>query len=245
MQFLVFDIETAALDFEMLSESQQEYWLRGITTEEEKEKKLFEMGLTPFTSQVSCIGVMLTEIIDGEVKIIKKAAISSSYDINNENDYRTEELTDGSTWYLKDEKGLLKQFWDIFEKKRDVTLVSFNGRIFDAPYLMLRSAIHSIKPTRNLMSGTKFNYDRHIDLIDELTFYSPSNGGATKKFNFDFYTRSFGITSPKSEGVDGKMVGDLWKNGEHKQIAEYCLRDVSATWELFLHWDKYLNFKKK
>ena len=129
-------------------------------------------------------------------------------------------------------------------KYRDSTLISFNGRGFDAPFLMHRSAIHKIRPSRNLMDGTKFNYSRHIDLLDELTFFSPSSSGPTRRFNFDFYARAFGIHSPKSDGVDGSKVSDLFAEGKIVDISEYCLRDVVATWELFVFWNQYLNFKK-
>ena len=92
------------------------------------------------------------------------------------------------------------------------------------------------------MSGTKFTYPLHTDLIDELTFYNPGAYGATRRFNFDFYTRAFGIKSPKSEGVDGSKVAEYFKAGRIEEIAEYCLRDVKATWELYEIWTKYLNF---
>jgi hypothetical protein len=130
----------------------------------------------------------------------------------------------------------------ILVKYKNVHLISFNGRSFDAPFMMLRSAVHHLRPSRNIMSGTKFNYTLHTDLIDELTFYMPSPYAATRRFNFDYYARVFGIHSPKSEGVDGSMVGEMYHNGQIKEIAEYCMRDINATWELFLHWHKYLKF---
>ena len=94
------------------------------------------------------------------------------------------------------------------------------------------------------MDGTKFNYNFHTDLIDELCFFNPYSYGATRRFNFDFYTRVFGITSPKSEGLDGSKVSVYFADGRIYEIAEYCLRDVRATWELFLIWSKLLKFDK-
>ena len=61
-----------------------------------------------------------------------------------------------------------------------------------------------------------------------------------RRFNFAFYAKAFGIVSPKEAGVDGSMVGDLFTEGRIDDIAEYCLRDVKATWELFLKWDTLL-----
>ena len=107
--------------------------------------------------------------------------------------------------------------------------MTFNGRNFDAPFLMLRSAIYKIRPPYNLMAGTKFSYPSHIDLIDELSYYSMSSYGATRRFNFDFYSQSFGITSPKAQGVDGSKVPDFFASGKIEEISDYCMRDVRAT----------------
>lgn len=244
-QYLVFDIETSPLPWESFSESQQEYILRHAETEEEIEKKKFEMGLSPLTAQVVCIGLQLMQSTgDGNWEMINKAAFSTSPRSGGEGsageEYETIDLDSGDKCHISTEVKVLEDFWLILHKYKNACLVSFNGRNFDAPFLMLRSALHRIKPSRNLMAGTKYNYPKHIDLIDELTFFQGGFYGATKRFNFDFYTRAFGITSPKSEGVDGSMVGQMFNEGKIKEISEYCLRDITATWELFLVWQKYL-----
>jgi len=241
-EYLAFDIETVPLPWEGFSESQQEYILRRAENEEDEEKMKGEMALTPLTAQVVCIGMqMVVEKDDGSFDIKNRVA----YAVDNTYDDETkiqEELALGDTCYLTNEKKMLEDFWKIFAKYPKINLVSFNGRNFDAPFLMLRSAILKVKPTRNLMSGTKFNYAYHIDLIDELTFFTPSFYGATKRFNFDFYTRAFGIASPKSEGIDGSKVKDFFAEGKILEISDYCLRDVKATWELYELWRQYLAF---
>ncbi len=241
-QFIVFDIETAPLKWDSLSESQQEYITRYAKDEEEIEKKKFEMGLSPLTAKVVCIGLqIMTKNSEGELEITKRGALSASEEFDDEQEERiTLEGDDPCT--ITSEKKLIQNFWSFLTKFKSASLISFNGRNFDAPFLMLRSAINKIKPSRNIMAGTKFNYPLHIDLIDELTFYNPSPYAATKRFNFDFYTRAFGIKSPKSEGVDGSMVGEMYYNGQYKEIAEYCMRDINATWELYLTWREYLKF---
>lgn len=242
-QYLIFDIETAPIDFEKLDESQQEYLLRKCETDEEKEKVKFEMALSPMTSRVVCIGLQLMEKVgEDEWETKNKAAFAVDLSIEDDS-MRTEELESGDPCHISSERKMLENFWNILIKYSNASLVSFNGRNFDAPYLMLRSALYRIKPSRNIMSGTKFNYKMHYDLIDELSFFSTSYYGATRRYNFDFYARAFGIKSPKSEGVDGSMVGEMFNNGQINEIAEYCLRDVTATWELFLIWYKYLKFQ--
>lgn len=239
--FLVFDIETAALPYDSFSESQQEYLVRGAQTDEERKKKIDEMALTPLTSQVVCIGmkrVRFASETEAETDTIALCTDSSAAP----GETRSEMLADGHKAVFGSEKHVIETFWQILKKYDPIHLVSFNGRNFDAPFLMLRSAVLGVRPTKNIMSGTKFNYPLHTDLIDELTFYSGSGYGATKRFNFDFYTRAFGLVSPKSEGVDGSMVSDFFRQGRVNEIAEYCLRDVNATWELYLLWRKYLKF---
>jgi DNA polymerase elongation subunit (family B) len=241
-QYLVFDIETAPIEWDTLSHSQQEYLLRGAETEADIAQKKGEMALTPMTGKVVCIGLQLMQEAEGGTwEQISRAAFSLDESLPDSE--RIEEIMPtGDKLFLTNEKKLLEGFWNILKKYPQAQLVSFNGRNFDAPYLMLRSALYRIHPARNLMAGTKFNYPMHVDLIDELTYYNPSTYAATRRYNFDFYTRIFGIHSPKAEGVDGSMVGEYFYDGKIREISEYCMRDITATWELFLVWYNYMRF---
>ncbi len=260
--YIVFDIETVALDWDSFSESQQEYLVRNAKNDEEIQKKKSEMALYPLTSQVVCLGLQFVIINDEaeqtnesngtettkektkNVESITKYAYATDNSLADAMK-QANSLSDETKWEKAPEKIILTKFWDIIDKHKSSTLITFNGRNFDIPFLMLRSAILGIRPSKNLMAGTKYNYagsSGHIDLIDELTFYNPSSYGATKRFNFDFYTRAFGITSPKSEGIDGSKVAELFREGRLEDITAYCMRDVHATWELFKVWNKYLRF---
>ena len=144
---------------------------------------------------------------------------------------------DGKVEFLSgDERQLLERFWDNVQHYDQ--FITFNGRSFDCPFVMLRSAILGVEATRNLMT---YRYDSkiHCDLLEQLTFYS-----ATRKFNLDFYCKAFGIKSPKAEGITGLDLAPLFHEGKFKEIAQYCLGDVQATAELFRRWDKYLNIKE-
>lgn len=240
-RFLIFDIETIPQQFNSLSESQQEYLLRNAETDEEKEKKKSEMALSPLTARVICIGLQLMERRNDDFVLLKRGAYSLD-DTIPDGERQKINLKTGDECYLSSEKTILEKFWDLFKNYEALHLISFNGRNFDAPFLMLRSALLGVRPSRNLMAGTKFNYQLHTDLIDELCFYNPSGYGATRRFNFDFYTRAFGVTSPKSEGIDGSKVFDYFLEGKINEISEYCMRDVTATWELYLIWRNTLKF---
>jgi 3'-5' exonuclease len=89
--------------------------------------------------------------------------------------------------------------------------------------------------------GYRFQTAPHCDLAEQFTFYSVSGrDGAAKRFNLDFYCKAFGIESPKSQGVTGMDVNRLLASGEHRAIAEYCLRDVQATALLYKVWKERL-----
>ena len=68
----------------------------------------------------------------------------------------------------------------------------------------------------------------HLDLMDQLSFY-----GAFRNFSLEVMCQFLGIKNPKDEGVSGLAINDLFKNKEYKKIAEYCMRDVIATKELY------------
>ena len=52
----------------------------------------------------------------------------------------------------------------------------------------------------------------------------------------------FGIKSPKAGGVTGYEVPEYFAEGKIREIAEYCVRDVVATAELYDRWNMLLRF---
>jgi hypothetical protein len=134
-------------------------------------------------------------------------------------------------------------FWETISNKGYNLFVTFNGREFDCPFIMLRSIYHHIKPSYNLMEGSDYNFrNYHIDLLKELTFFTHSGRGARRKFTLDFYCQKFGIHSPKEDGITGEMVGKLYEEKKFQELADYCLGDVVAENELFKFWNEYFNF---
>ena len=138
-----------------------------------------------------------------------------------------------------DEVELLTQFWDLARKFE--TIVTFNGRGFDVPFIYLRSAVMNVPISRKDWLGYRYATEPHCDLAEQLTFYGVSGrDGAARKFNLDFYCKAFGIESPKSFGVTGNDVNDLMREGRFREIADYCLRDVKATVSLYRIWRERL-----
>ncbi|MCU0329736.1 MAG: ribonuclease H-like domain-containing protein [Candidatus Kapabacteria bacterium] len=238
-QFLVFDLETIGLPIDTFDPAQQEYLLRGAATDEDRDRKINEFALSPLTGRIVCIGMQLVTTADASVR---QVAYMLDPTMDDTAAMRESVLPSGATVYYGAERTMLENWWKLLASKKNITLVSFNGRNFDAPWLMLRSAALHIRPSRNLMDGTRFSYSNHIDLLDKLTYYNAQSTGALRRFNFDFYAKSFGITSPKAAGVDGSKVGLLFEAGEYDAIADYCLRDVASTWDLYSFWNSYLRF---
>jgi uncharacterized protein YprB with RNaseH-like and TPR domain len=229
---IIFDIETVGFDIAPLAESQQQFLLRYAEKEKDetlKEEKKDEakryLSLYPYTAKTISIGLLNTET-EGTLILYT----SSSNSVENE-EWEVDEKN--IKYKSLSEVELLKSFWSYISKTDKV--ITFNGRNFDLPFLMLRSAMLNIKPSVNLIHN-RYNITRHIDLLDQFTFY-----GITRKFNLDFYCHAFGITSPKSKGISGMEVKELYKAGKTKDIAIYCGEDVKATYELYKIWDEYLN----
>lgn len=235
MATLVFDIETSAQPLENFDEAQQEYLFREcekFTDESEKCAKREEitrfMSLWPFTSQVVCIAMLNVETGRGQSLFIAE-------DFEEE----PEEANPVKFIPCTDEADLLAQFWDAAKKFDSV--VTFNGRGFDVPFVYLRSAVLNVPISKKNWLGYRFATEPHCDLAEQLTFYSVSGrDGAARRFNLDFYCKAFGIESPKSHGVTGMDVGQLMAEKKFREIAEYCLRDVRATVELYKIWKERL-----
>jgi len=225
---LVFDIETVGFDFNALEESQQEFILRYADKEldeglreQKRDEAIRFLSLYPLTAKVVAIGMLNTETEHSMVL----------YEGTEKEEWESEENNVKYCAYSETE--MLQHFWQYVKKVESV--ITFNGRNFDIPFIMIRSAILKVKPTRNFLKS-RYDSKSHIDLLEKLTFY-----GITKKFNLDFYCKSFGIESPKSHGVSGMDVKELYNAGKIKEIATYCGHDVKATYDLYKIWDEFLN----
>jgi DNA polymerase elongation subunit (family B) len=228
MSTLVFDIETVGEPWDLidpLTQSSLTRWIdRTAASPEVRGDELQNLkeglGFSPLTGRIVAIGLYDVERAQGVV----------FYDTEGTD---TEEIDDGE-YVLKprSEAAMLRDFWE--GAKLYDTFVTFNGRGFDVPFLLLRSMSLGITPTRDLMEG-RYLYQqrttRHIDLQDQLSFY----GAVTRRHSLHLYCRMCGIESPKQE-VSGDDVASLFAEGKYTDIARYNARDVRATAELYERW---------
>jgi 3'-5' exonuclease len=229
MPKLVFDIETIGEDFDLLDHTTQEVltrWLKKESYSEEEYKIELEelkegLGFSPYTGSIVAIGVLDVE---------KNAGCVYFQDGSGK---LSESEQDGIKFKPMSEKEMLAKFWEGAQKYQQ--FITFNGRGFDVPFMMVRSAVHGIRPTVNLMPPRYVANPNHIDLLDQISFL----GSIRKKPNLHLCARAFGIKSPKSDGVTGEDVGRLYKEGKFIDIAKYNVGDLRATRELYLIWENY------
>jgi DNA polymerase elongation subunit (family B) len=221
---VVFDIETLAQPFESFDEASQIYLTKLAKTEEERIEAIQKLSLSPLTARVAAIAMLNPDTQQGKVLYLGPGENQSLLD-------------NGQVMLVPcTEKEILEGFWKAVSSFRQI--ITFNGRGFDCPFVMVRSAILGVRPSKNLM-GNRYATQDHCDLLEQFSFY-----GATRRFNLDFYCKAFGIGSPKEEGITGADVGRLYEEKRYRDIAEYCMRDVRATAKLFHYWSTYLAFEK-
>lgn len=233
---LVFDIETVGVDFDSLDHATQEnltQWIRKESQGDEEYAVALEelknrLGFSPLTAEIVVIGVLDCEKNKGVIYFQAPEEKHAEFEEN------------GFTFKQCSEKDMLQKFWD--GARQYTQFITFNGRGFDVPFLMIRSAVHGIRPSKDLMRG-RYLYQSapdamHIDLQDQLSFY----GALRRKGGLHLWSRIFGIESPKSGGITGDDVGRLYSEKKYLDIARYNVGDLVATKELYEKWQKYLSF---
>jgi hypothetical protein len=183
------------------------------------------LGFSPLTGEIVAIGVLDVERNKGVVYYQSPDVAAAD----------TEES--GVRFRPMSEKFMLEHFWS--GAKDYDEFIGFNSRAFDAPFLTVRSAVHSIKPTVDLMEG-RYLYQqrgvRHIDLRDQLSYY----GAVRRAGGLHLWCRAFGITSPKAGGTTGDDVAALFRDKHYLDIAKYNVGDLHATKALYEKWNEYL-----
>src|SRR3989344_5787477 len=146
---LVFDIETIGEDFGLLDETTQESLTRWIKKEAFDEAE-YQAALKDLKDGLGF------SPLTGEIVAIGVLDV--------------EKDQGGVKFKPMGEEQMLREFWRVADSY-DI-FVSFNGRSFDVPFLFIRSAIHGIRPTKNLMAGRYLDKQSfnalHVDLLDQF-----------------------------------------------------------------------------
>ncbi len=140
------------------------------------------------------------------------------------------------------EATMIRNFLNFIEK-HNPKLVSFNGRNFDMPMLLIRAMKYNLTcsayfetDNRALNKSKWDNYryrysDRfHVDLMDHISEF-----GATRGLNLNLLCAMMGI--PGKFDVSGDEVHRLYYENKLEEIQEYCESDVLNTYWLYIKYE--------
>ncbi|MEA3490809.1 MAG: 3'-5' exonuclease [Campylobacterota bacterium] len=141
-----------------------------------------------------------------------------------------------------DEEKIIRHFFSFIEDKNP-KLVSFNGRGFDMPMLLIRAMKYNLSiPAYFDQSNPQLNKSKwenyrqryaehfHTDLLDSLGSF-----GAVRNLKLDTLCTMAGI--PGKYDVSGDQVFELFYQGDIDKIREYCQSDVLNTYWLYLKYE--------
>lgn len=147
-------------------------------------------------------------------------------------------------WSLGDEDSgeaeIIKRFFSGLEKYRP-TLVSWNGKGFDAPVLHYRSLVHGVSAPQYWEVGetdqsfkwnnylNRYHY-RHLDVMDILAGFQPRANAP-----LDQIATQLGF--PGKMGMDGSKVFSAYLKGDIQGIRNYCETDVLNTLLVYLKFE--------
>ena len=127
------------------------------------------------------------------------------------------------------EAALLSEVWDwMFIRRRELEVVAgFNIRSFDIPYLIGRSAVCGVKPSRTFKLA-KFRTDLGVvDWCDILSNWDPSH---LIGWTLDYYANVFGLENQPLG--DSSKVPKRWVDGDYDYVIEHLREDLLTTREL-------------
>lgn len=153
----------------------------------------------------------------------------------------TKSNADSSTFaHLADERAILSDFLRFINSK-EPRLVSFNGRGFDLPTIMLRAMKYNLSAfgyfesenaskTKNKWENYRARYSEkwHTDLLECL-----GNFGSVRNLNLDNVCKMLGIVG-KYEVSGGDVYSLYYDKKDIEKIDFYCQSDVLNTYWLYL-----------
>jgi len=208
---LIIDIETAPIT--SLKKTMEPFLQLIPDTVKDADQKrsavLEKAGLCPVSARIISIGVM---------------------QVRNFGTEHQECLTD--VFIGKDEKKLLQQFADLFKLTLGWWMITFNGRGFDFPFLMFRSALHGIPLV--LPAGLYNGRDNHIDMFVHLNDIGMLDNlyDKFKWVGLAKWQAYFGMPIKPDVAKDGTLA-EWFRKGNYSGIADYNAKDVEDTFKIF------------
>lgn len=147
-----------------------------------------------------------------------------------------------STMKGENEREILTKFIN-FINEHNPRLISFNGRGFDLPMIMVRAMRYNLscpayfesdnkELNKNKWENYRSRYDGrfHLDLLDHISDFRAVSG-----LKLDTLCASLNL--PGKYDIHGDQVTELFFEGKIDKINEYCESDVLNTYWLFLKYE--------
>lgn len=126
-----------------------------------------------------------------------------------------------------DERRLLRSFWNLlkgFDERKDL-LVGFNLLDYDLVVIVQHSILKNVKPTFEI-SFARYRSRPIFDVMWQFQFWR-------HRISLDEMAKVMGLPSSKQNGIDGSRVYELFLEGRHQEICDYCLADCDLTRALY------------
>lgn len=135
----------------------------------------------------------------------------------------------GSMRFHLDEGKTLRSFWKQlaeFDDRQDL-VIGHNIFDFDLLFLYKRSIIHRVQPSVRL-SFARYRSRPIFDTMKEWELWGWRPG-----IKLGELAEVLQLGMAKTEGIDGSSIYDRFCAGCHQEIADYCMRDVELTREIY------------
>ena len=218
-EIIIYDLETIPTTYNLtpalqnkLEQKLKKHLQYSPDADEEGAKKML-MATTPWMAQVIAIGIK---------------EVSNRFPNGEETSIIAPTKEDAFGKPVPDEKLLIKAWWD-YNIGFTGTWVGFNNLNFDAYMLIIRSMYHKVLvPNKNFLNLKMYQAWPHYDIMQHL-----ANWRFDGKVSLDLACEFFGIASPKTGEIKADTVLKAYNEGNMQGIADYCMEDVRATWELY------------
>jgi len=179
--------------------------------------------------------VAATNPMFGQVICISMYELSERFPDSNKATLVASPIKVSKGLFEPEEKNLLEDFWEYIRGFRG-TYVGFNSLKFDAWFVQIRSMKHQIIPTnKDFLDFRLYQNYPHYDVMQHI-----SNWQFSLRPSLELACDFFDVPTPKEGEVKASSVAEAYQQGKIKEIAEYAMRDVEATYEIYKITKNYL-----
>jgi 3'-5' exonuclease len=218
---IVFDVETVpAVPWTEVDEPTRQYLIGrarnratrdGVDPDAEPLDELAAERLALELGMAKVAAISITNVESGSTAVLLEARGDA-----------TPITSEGLKVYPLEEPELLRRWWRWATQAG--RLITFNGRTYDGPVLMVRSAQLGVVSLRDLVDK-RYDFSRVLDLQEALTWFGAV--GWRNTYTLEYWCARFGIASPKGQHT-GADVARLYEAGEMMALAHYAAGDTQS-----------------